>query len=193
MRKVIVTTVLMLAMSSFSLGGVTMTWVATDLGSGLTAYDFTVASDDGHTDYSFATNNLVFTADSGVSFNQSLVNNMVGVDKESDANTWNGMMGYSKALDTWYYNVTNPWGVISPSNVSVSGTSVLTLNNLGLGQAYTESALLIHIVADGNFSWTGGISRHGVTTDVSGQIPEPLTMSLLGVGGFGLILKRRKK
>ncbi|MBN1554674.1 MAG: PEP-CTERM sorting domain-containing protein [Phycisphaerae bacterium] len=176
-----------------------MTWTITDIGGGLYETVINVTDD---TDYygAFATGNLVLTAGGGLAYNQ--LNNMMSypVNTESDATMWNGYGTYVKANDTWYYNTSASWEGIAPGLTDVSGTSVLTLNNLGTGTTtywgpYADIPLLHVVSTAGTITYDGQIAGPGgIDHDVDGviNVPEPTTMGLLGVGGLVALLRRRK-
>lgn len=182
-----------LALASSAFASVTLEFTGTDLGGGLTAWDFYMHDSSAY-EGSWSTYNLVFTGHEGSVICQNKAFGAVDINTESSADTYEGISGsgYVKATDTWYYDVTVQWGVTAPNNVDVSGTSQLTLNNLGTaaGVPYGD-ALLIHIVSDGNIAWNGAISRQGANYDTNGVTPEPMTMSLLGVGALALIRRRK--
>jgi hypothetical protein len=175
----------------------TLTYTTTDLGSGLTGYDFSVHGNDAANSSFFVT--ITFAATSpgtATSLSQVKAFGAVTVNDQTNADTFNvtGGSGYSKALDTYVYN---------PFGANFNGTPVETTTTYqfsagtGGGSALNDS-LLAHIVANGSITYTGTISRSGLDTNVSGTasagapVPEPASLGVLALGGVALLARRRK-
>lgn len=175
-----------------------VTHATTPLAGGLNAYDVYL-SDTSATSWFVAS--LTFTG----AIQQQLAFGTIGVSKEADANTFNGLGGYVKSADTW---VGNDWANF------LKGSPIDALNEFSLtagsSAGTTLSKILVaHIVAAGEVQYSGyvfNINTAGMNPDtpmsggmlVAGilAVPEPegIVLGMLGaiaVGLAGLLKKSR--
>ena len=129
---------------------------------------------------------------SATTINQILAFGTIQVDEEAMATTYAPLdPGYSKAEDTWIMDefadaimvTTDTPGYYRRESGTAAGLKYVTVDHA-------------YIVATPDLSWTGRlgvvVGAGTVWTDVSGVIPEPATLLLLGLGGLGAIIRRRR-
>ena len=164
-----------------------LTWTETDLGGGLTGYTLNV--DDGNTTGSWACE-LTFTGVGSALINQVQAFGSIVVDEEGGADTYDAIpaASYDKELDSWMYD---PWAGIGPSP-QFTETSNSWFVRCGTGPGDFGAPNVAYIVSDGFIGWDGVIARGGVDYDTSGEIPEPATLAVLGIGGILMLLKRKR-
>ncbi len=127
-------------------------------------YVFTAVTDT-PTLGSYATSNLVFTADPGTTF--SLLSG-------GTAETESVVVTLGGNLDAVSYYFDADWAEIPSSGATLS-TDQIVLNNLGTrgsGTVYS-SVDMIQIVANGAFSYSGGLAFDGSMYAVSGTVSGP--------------------
>ena len=126
--------------------------------------------------------------------NQQLAFGSIPVHEEVMADTYDPLdPNYSKILDTWIKNEFGNAIMLTVDTANYyerqSGTAA------GLQYVTVDHA---YIVATGDVVFNGrlGVDVGGgavVWTNVSGiSVPEPATMLLLGLGGLGVIIRRRR-
>ena len=187
--KYLATLLVLAAAVSVASAAPILTWDKTVVGS-YDVYTMGVEGDQGAAGWYL---DAIFTASNG-QFNQELVNSSVQVDELSGANSWDGMMGYAKATDTWYYD--DHFCVCAPGGTEfdIQATDVIKIRSLGsiAGDLFESNPMIQFVVDSGTtIGWVGVLSYAGANTDVEGSIPEPATLTLLALGGLALI--RRKK
>ena len=167
-----------------------LTWDKAVVGS----YDVYTMGVEGDTGVGAWYLDAVFTA-SGGNFNQEMFNVVTHVDTLSSADSMDGLLGYVKATDTWYYD--DNWTECAPDALDIQGTTVITISSLGSKTSVSlfESADMVQFAVDSGtlISWGGVLSYAGLDYPVEGSIPEPMTMSLLVIGGIGVLIRRRRK
>ncbi|HEY4330058.1 MAG TPA: PEP-CTERM sorting domain-containing protein [Phycisphaerae bacterium] len=186
-----------LALASAASAAPSISFTATPLTGGLTAYDFTFHSNDALNSSGFVS--ITFSSAAGINQVSSILG---AVDSSTNAASLNGVGTYLQAPDSWF---DTPWALngISITNftngsVSGVGTTATTYGinaGSGTGSQITD-ALFAHIVSAGPVTWSGSLSRNGVDTPVSGgtsAVPEPAALSLLALAGAPLLATRRKK
>ena len=187
MKNVIATTIILIAVSTASAAPV-LTWNMTAVGP-YDVYTMGVEGDLGPAGWYL---DAVFTATDGL-FNQEMFNVTVHEDTLSDATTYDGILGYVKATDTWYYD--DHFCECAPNLIDIQGTSVITISSLGsIAADLFESADMIQFVVTSGttINWVGVLSYDGADTPVEGSIPEPITLALLVMGSAGIVTRRRR-
>jgi len=180
---------------------VLVTYDATPLASGATAYDL-YFNDDSGVDGSWFAQNWTFTGD----IQQKLAFGINAVSKEVDANTYDALQGsgsgYKKLEDSWV----GAAFTVFPLDNSQTPPPPNPLEQSGLFQVAggTDAAnklskvLFVHLVADGPIAYSGSIARTGsaVLLPFSGvlAVPEPSSIVLGALGGLAIccLLVRRR-
>ena len=165
-----------------------VTHTTTPLGGGLNAYDVYL-SDIAAT--SWFVDSLTFTG----AIQQQLAFGTIGVSKEADANTFNGLGGYVKSTDTW---VGSDWANF------LKGSPIDALNEFSLTAGSSAGTslskiLVAHIVAAGDVQYSGyvfNINTAGMNPDtpmsggmlVAGilAVPEPAGIVLCALGAIAV-------
>ena len=165
-----------------------LTWTQADLGGGLTGY--TLNGDDGNTTGSWAAE-LTFTGLGSALIKQIMPFGSIVVDEEADADTYDVIpsASYDKELDSWMYD---PFAGIGPSPQFVETSNSWFVRVGTPGGTDLGATNVAYVVSDGFIGWDGVIARGGVDYDTSGQIPEPTTLAVLGIGGILMLLKRKR-
>ena len=112
------------------------------------------------------------------------------INTEAEAISYEAITGsgYTQALDSWAYGPFD--GIGPPPQFDETSTSYYVHAGTP-GGVDVGATNLAYVVSDGNIGWDGTISRGGVDYDTSGIIPEPATMTVLGLGGLAMLLRRR--
>jgi len=193
--------VVVLAIATVSFATPVLSYDRADLGGGLYGFTFHIHESDGKSE-AYACS-LGWKGVGTATIQQVKAFGAVVVDKESDATSYDGLGSppYAKTLDTWYYDTsttwvgipgTNPWdGTVMTGVVQGANDWIMSMGT-GALSTYGDGTLVAYIVVNGEVEWKGTISREAGPTSQIGQTPEPATMSLLVLGGLGMLLKRKR-
>ena len=181
-------------LASVACGGIIpagwLEWTQTDLGGGLTGY--TLSVDDGVTTGSWACE-LTFTGVGPALINQlkgDFLGTLLPVDLEEFADIFDsGDPGYTKALDSWVFT---PFAGIGPDPQFAETASSYYVHAGTPGATDVGATDVAYVVSDGLIGWEGTISRGGLDYDTAGEVPEPATLVVLGLGGLAALLRRRR-
>ncbi|NJL30847.1 MAG: PEP-CTERM sorting domain-containing protein [Phycisphaerales bacterium] len=163
----------------------------TDLGGGL--YQTIVTLSDGAVSGSWATN-MTVTGTEGAVVNQVAAFGAISVNTQSDATTYAGIggSGYSKDLDTWYYN--SIFTTVLPQGVQQLTNGMKAHVGTAAGVIWGDVELLHVVSTTGTLAYSGTIGRGGDVYNVAGTIPvvipEPASLALLGLGSLALLRRR---
>lgn len=184
--------VLALAVTSLANAAQILTATFTDLGGGKQAA--VIAVGDGSNTGSWAIN-LTVTGAAGSTIEQvAAFGGAVNVHKETDANTYQSIVGsgYTKDLDTWYYDSiftgTLTQGVTASAN--------LFKVHVGTGAGVNWGTVnVMHVVFTGSaLDYTASIGRASQAYNVAGtfQVPEPSSLAALALAAAAVIRGRRR-
>jgi hypothetical protein len=192
---------LALVIASSAHATVLVTYDATPLANGATAYDLYFTDDSG-VDGSWFAQNWTFAGD----IKQRLAFGITAITKEAEADTYDALQGsgsgYKKLEDTWV----GAAFTVFPLDTSQTPSPPNPLEQPGLFKATAGSdaanklskVLFVHLVAEGPVSYSGSIARTGASGLIpfSGvlAVPEPSSIVLGGLGGLAiccLVVRRR--
>ena len=178
-----------------------------DLGGGVSGWTFRIANNDGLLmSYSVA---LGFQGVGGGTI-QQIKSSAVHVSKEGwkewdpEFEEWNGEgailcdevdPAYDMARDTWAFN---PFGDnAAPGTNPITGANLTGFYNAanafamscatGTGSTLGDNVNVAYVVATGNVSWTGQITRNNTVTEVQGVTEIPTTAILGDFNGDGSV------
>jgi hypothetical protein len=161
----------------------------TDIGGGL--YSSVISLSDGSSTGSWAAN-LTVTGANGAQINQVTAFGAVTINTESDANTYQGIVGsgYTKATDTWYYN--SIFTTVLPAGIVPGANSFQAHVGTAAGVNWGEVTMLHIVSTEGVLNYSGTIGRASQNYSPSGSItiPEPASLALAATG---LLLAGRRR
>lgn len=203
MSRVFVAVVMVLAMASTSFGAVELRLETTKI-TGSELYETIVSVNDTSSfSGAWSTTAMTFTGANGLVFNQSK-RGAFNVNTYSAALALDGVSGYEMAVDTYYYDISDPeneesylWNGFPNPATAITGTSSLTVHlGTAFGVLLSGKVPMLHLVSTaGTIYITGSLARNGQFHDVS-NIPEPSSVAMVGgLFGFGALvaLFRRRR
>lgn len=192
MKNLLCLSIVLAAASVASAAAPTVNAVQTDLGGGL--YGTTISLSDGSSVGSWAAN-LTITGNGGAVVNELKAFSALTVNTESDATNYQGIAGsgYTKLMDTWYYN--SAFTTVLPAGVAETANGFRAHIGTAAGVNWGDVNALYVVSTVGALDYSGTIGRASQNYNVAGSIavpvPEPTTLGLLA-GGSLLMLRRRR-
>lgn len=167
---------------------------------GNNVYTFQVTSDDLTGSYAVE---LAFEAVGDATIVEELFNGATSVDVKSNADTFDGLLGYDRENDSWVYDDSfdtanpgnNPFTSSVTNGYAASGGGTELFISYGSGGNLGSPVDVVQIVTTpgGDLTWSGVVAQGGENFQVSGTtVPEPGSIALLGLGGLALTARRRR-
>jgi hypothetical protein len=145
-----------------------VSYIATDLGNGLTAYDVYL-DDPNNLQLSYFADSFQFNG----AINQVSGPGSISVNDNQTAASLDGIGGYSKIGDSYFYK---PWTDNQSQAIVQTATTYSITAGTGGGSQY-DVIQLARIVASGNVTFSGVVGRNAQATPVSGTLVAPAAAS----------------
>jgi hypothetical protein len=116
----------------------------------------------------------------------SITGGMVHIPPASDASMWFGPGAAGAGIPGLLANEDGPWGSIASYSAAGNGTAGIYVDDLLFHCEWQPNDVLVRLVATADFA-----TATVLDTLIIHQVPEPMTVALLGMGGL-FLLRRRK-